>query len=105
MSYELESRYQVAPLELRTKGGKLVICGRAPSYGMRSEDLGGWKEEIDRHALDEYLATNPPIMSFWNHDRNLPLASTENGSLRLRNLPDGLHFEIDDPSDLSYGRD
>ena len=87
--------------ELRVKSdssGKQKIAGYATKFGVLSEDLGGFREQIDPHAFDACLAANPDVRGLWNHDANHILGSTTAGTLRLSVDSTGLHYEIDPPN-------
>ena len=80
-----------------------VITGYAAVFNTQSADMG-WIEEIDPHAFDSVLATNPDVRSLWNHNPDFPLGRTSAGTLSL-NLDDkGLNYSVIAP-DTSYARD
>lgn len=80
-----------------------VITGYAAVFNVQSADMG-WIEEIDPHAFDAVLATNPDVRSLWNHNPDFPLGRTSAGTLSL-NLDDkGLSYSVIAP-DTSYARD
>lgn len=65
-------------------------------------DMGWFTEEIDARAFDE-CDMSDVVLNF-NHDNNLILARTTNGSLRLSVESDGLHQQAT-IVDTSTGRD
>jgi uncharacterized protein len=73
-------------------GGVPHIMGVSPVYGSLSEDLGGFREIIDPGALDEVLNL-ADVRGRYNHD--VVLARTKNGTLKLENRADGLHYDIE----------
>jgi uncharacterized protein len=77
--------------------GALVVTGRAIAYGKRSirgVPCAGARETIARGAFRESLAKQP-VCADYNHSLDfLPLGSTKNGTLRLDDRDDGLHFEL-----------
>ena len=84
-----------------------LISGYAAVFDSESEDLGYWtelREEIDPHAFDNVLATNPDVRALFNHDDNLVLGRTTAGTLRLSIDARGLKYEID-PPDTQFARD
>lgn len=106
---DLERRTVVAKVELRAKedgeGRKVkTLTGMAAVYGKRSEDLGGFFEEIAPGAFDASLEAGDNVMARGEHDSRMLLGTTENGTLRLRSTDDGLEYEVDLP-DTSAGRD
>jgi len=75
--------------ELRAVGDKGdTIEGVAVVFN-READLGWFDEVIDEHALDE--ADLSDVVLNFNHDNNLLLAGTRNGSLTLDLRNDGLY--------------
>lgn len=87
--------------ELRAKGKTIV--GRIP-YGSKSEDLGGFREILQVGCFSESIKSGTKVMSLWNHDSSMPLGSTDNGTLKLYDKRDGLHFTIMPPK-TSYSED
>ena len=84
-----------------------LISGYAAVFDSESEDLGYWtelREEIDPHAFDNVLATNPDVRGLFNHDDNIVLGRSTAGTLRLSVDARGLKYEID-PPDTQFARD
>lgn len=80
--------------------GSMVISGRALSYNVLSQDLGGFKERIARGAFSKHLATNPDVLCRREHESGFLLGRTSNGTLKLQDTPDGLDFQCAiDPRD------
>jgi HK97 family phage prohead protease len=73
-------------------------------FNSASRDLGGFVEFIKPGAFARSLASRNKIMLLWNHDTSMPLASTRNGSLTLREDAIGLFVEATFP-DTTLGRD
>lgn len=97
-------------LEIRTAklesadGGKLA--GYAAVFSpARSEDLGGFIEEISPGAFDASIESGQDIRALWNHDSSQPLARTSNGTLVLGSDKRGLKVEISLPENVSYAND
>jgi len=110
MSSEIERRttVQEATVEYRDMGNgekKPVITGYAAVFSSESRNLGGFVETIHPSAFDEVLSTNPDVIGVFNHDRNLLLGRTGNGSMRLMKDPYGLRYEIMPNENTSIGRD
>ena len=67
-----------------------------------SEDLGGFREKIDKGAFDGVLDND--VRAFFNHDPNFLLARTSSGTLKLGVDKRGLKYSFDVP-DTTAGRD
>jgi len=83
------------------------IAGYGAVFDSPSEDLGWFsemREEIDPHAFDTVMASNPDVRGLFNHDSNLVLGRTSAGTLRLSVDARGLSYEID-PPDTQFARD
>ncbi len=82
-------------IELRAADdGKVKLEGHAAVFDRLSEDLGGWRERIQRGAFRKPLSKDPDVRLLFNHDPNLVLArstvTSGPGSLELREDPKGL---------------
>jgi HK97 family phage prohead protease len=82
----------------------MKFSGYAAVFNSASRDLGGFVEFIKPGAFARSLASRNKIMLLWNHDTSMPLASTRNGSLTLREDERGLFVEATLP-DTTLGRD
>ncbi len=103
MSTKREVRFLKNTIELRIDGDKNVISGYASVFSpARSEDLGGFIEQVDAHAFDESISGD--VRGLFNHDANQILGRTKSGNLRLSTDSRGLRYEIDVP-DTQLGRD
>lgn len=80
-----------------------VISGYAAVFNTKSADMG-WTEEIDPHAFDSVLATNPDVRALWNHNPDFPLGRTTAGTLSLKLDDKGLAYSVIAPA-TSYGND
>lgn len=90
--------------QLRALPGKIPrIVGRIP-YGKESENLGGFVEVLRSGCFSESLKTRD-VVALWSHDHSRPLASTTNGSLRLRDTSTALEVEMDLDLDISWHAD
>jgi HK97 family phage prohead protease len=107
---QLERRYitsQSGTLEVRTgsDGKKNKIAGYAAKFiPALSEDLGGWREQLDPHCFDACLSSGADARGLWNHDANHVLGSTKSGTMRIKADGIGLYYEIDAP-DTQMARD
>lgn len=92
----VQRRSVPALFEVRTKDdGTFGMRGHAAVYDVLSENLGGFREKIDPGAFDVVLDSNPDVRALFNHDPNLVLARTTNGTLRLHEDERGLVYEAD----------
>jgi HK97 family phage prohead protease len=100
-----ERRVLTAKFELRKAADKpATLAGYAAKFNVRSEDLGGWVEEIKPGAFDKVLQAKPDTRALLNHDPNLVLGRTSSGTVRLSTDDVGLLAEIDLP-DTQAARD
>ena len=99
-----------APLELYAKtefevraepdgtGGSIgVVEGHAAVFNKRSEDLGGFVEEVEKGAFKRTLKNNPDTRALINHDPNHLLGRTRSGTLELSTDSEGLAYRIQMP--------
>jgi len=70
-----------------------TFIGHAAVFDQPSEDLGGWIEYIKRGAFRRVLGDD--VRFLVNHNPDLLLARTRNGTLRLKEDPRGLAVEAD----------
>lgn len=95
---ELES------IEVRkSEEGKTTVSGYAARFEKLSVDLWGFREKIRAGAFAKSLEKNN-VKALWNHNSDIVLGSTKNGTLRLSEDDEGLRFELDLP-DTTAGRD
>lgn len=100
---EREIRTLNEKVEIRSSDdGKKAIVGYAAKFNVRSSDLGGFIEIIDRHAFDGVL--NDDVRALFNHDPNYVLGRTKNGTLKLSVDDIGLRYEII-PPDTTWAND
>lgn len=83
--------------------GKRVIEGYAAKFNKLSQDLGGFKEKIDRNAFEDCL-TRCDVRCLREHDPRQILGRTKPGTMRLSTDDIGLKFESDVP-DTQVGKD
>ncbi len=86
--------------EMRARN-ETTIAGYAAVFNSPSVDMG-FIESIRPGAFRDHLSDD--VRFLWNHDSNLPLGRTKNGSLRLWEDERGLQFELTVP-DTTWGRD
>ena len=82
-----------------------VIMGYAAVFNTESRVLNGFVERMHPNAFDEVLATSPDVIGVFNHDRNMLLGRTSNGSLKLTADGYGLRYELMPNERTSVGRD
>lgn len=79
------------------------LVGLIP-YNSKSVDLGGFQEIVTPSAFLETLRQGIDVKALFAHDVARPLGRVKNGSLRLRNTPEGLECIAILP-DTSYAAD
>lgn len=88
-----------APDKFKTEGN--TLSGYAIVYNVDSvlitERGKTFIEQIQRGAFDESIAKDD-IKLYFNHQSGMPLARTDNGSLRLKSDNKGVYFEADLPN-------
>ena len=95
-----------AEIELRSDGEdgeKKSLRGYAAKFDSLSVPLFGFREKIKRGAFKESLKDNN-VRALWNHNTDIVLGSTKNGTLRLEEDDKGLRFDLDLP-ETQAGRD
>lgn len=111
---EKEDKSMTENIELRTfdigemrveqrEDNKPVIKGYAIVFNKLSEDLGGFREQVDPGACTETIKSDD-IRAAFNHDPNYILGRNKAGTLKLDSDEKGIHFEID-PPDTQWCRD
>lgn len=98
-----ETRSMIQNVEFRDKeNGDRYIEGYALKFDTWSEDLGGFKETIQREALKETDMSD--VRALFNHNADHVLARTSAGTLKLDVDDVGLKFRAKIPN-TSYGND
>jgi len=80
----------------KSKDGETIVRGYAAVFGQLSEDLGGFKEQIDSRAFDNVLEDD--VVAVFNHDMNIIFGRTSSGTLKLSVDERGLVSEITMPN-------
>ena len=99
----LEITPEICDLQVRAAGDgpdHFTIRGHAAVFGRLSENLGGFRERIAPGAFRNVLDKNPDVRLLVDHDPSTVLARTTNGTLELREDPQGLHIWARIRSDL-----
>jgi uncharacterized protein len=87
-------------LRKSASGNGRVLVGKI-AYNSRSNDLGFY-EQIARGAFTQSLRDNETLC-YWAHDDKQILGRQSNGTLRLRDASDALHFECDLDPNTTWG--
>lgn len=98
---KLEKRVST-DIKFESEGKKIV--GYAAKFMTRSQDLGGFLEQIDPVAFERTIQNNDDVRALIDHNPSLILGRTIAGTLRLSTDSTGLLVEIT-PPDTSYARD
>lgn len=98
---KLEKRFSTE-IRFETEGRKIV--GYAAKFMTRSQDLGGFVEQIEPSAFQRSLDENADVRALIDHNPSLILGRTLSGTLKLSTDSTGLLVEIT-PPDTSYSRD
>jgi len=90
---------ETSDVRVRTSHRGATLTGYAAVFNTLSvptSDAFGinYRESIRPGAFAGSLASGQEIIALWNHDKNVILASTRNGSLRLWEDERGLAFEM-----------
>ena len=96
-----ESR-MLATIHLETRAGKSmpVIRGQAAPFGSLSEDLGGFRERIEKGAFDKSVrGLRRDVAALREHNPELLLGRQSAGTLKMREDSSGLQIKIDPPND------
>ena len=104
MSDEMERRCITVDLRAEGEGESRTLEGYAVVFGSMSEDLGGFREVIEPGAFTAALSEGPDVRALFNHDPNLVLGRTTNGTLRLSEDAYGLKMAVSLPA-TTYATD
>ena len=102
---DIEQRQIAGRVELRaSENGPGVLVGYAAVFNKRSQNLGGFVEEIDPQAFNKSLGDGVPVVARFNHNSDFLLGTSEAETLRMEVDGTGLRYEVDLP-DTTAGRD
>jgi HK97 family phage prohead protease len=90
--------------EIRTEGGATTLRGAFP-YGAETTLGNGRRERFAARAFRSRLDAGENVFLLAGHDPEKPLASTEAGSLTLRDDDDALHIEARVVPSTSWAND
>lgn len=91
-------------MEIRSSNGEQFFRGYAAKFDNWSNDLGGFREKIDRGFFNEVLKSNPDVRALFNHDPNYVLGRTTSDTLTIGSDDIGLWMEYKDPQ-TTWSRD
>lgn len=81
--------------KIREEGGKRHLEGYFSVFGEPYQVWDGWIETIERGAFARYLSSGQDVKVLWNHDSNIVLGSTGNGTASLREDETGLFGSVE----------
>lgn len=90
--------------EVRAEGGETRLSGRFP-YQAETILGDGRRERFAARAFRSRIEAGENIFFLAGHDMEKPLASTEAGSLTLRDDDDALHLEVRVAPTTTWARD
>ena len=90
--------------EVRAEGGASRLSGRFP-YGAETSLGNGRRERFAARAFRSRIEAGENVFLLAGHDPEKPLASTEAGSLTLRDDDDALHIEARVAATTSWATD
>ena len=107
---EIERRITLSDATVEYREGengekRPVIAGYAAVFNSESRVLNGFVERIHPNAFDDVLSTSPDVIGVFNHDRNLLLGRTSNGTMKLTADGYGLRYELMPNEKTSVGKD
>ncbi|MBN50040.1 MAG: HK97 family phage prohead protease [Spongiibacteraceae bacterium] len=88
-------------VETRDDGSKRIV-GHAAVFNQLSENLGGFREQIEPGAFDDVL--DDDVRALFNHNPDHVLGRTLSKTLKIEQDKTGLRYEID-PPDTQAARD
>src|SRR6266540_356621 len=96
---DAERRFTSVPVEIRAAAkDKLTIGGYAAKFDRKSQNLGGFVEEIRHEFFNKSRGDGwPGVLARHNHDDNMLLGTTGAGTLRLAIDEIGLDYSVDLP--------
>lgn len=90
--------------EVRAEGGASLLSGRFP-YGAETTLGDGRRERFAANAFRSRIEAGENVLFLAGHDPEKPLASTEAGSLTLRDSEEALQIEARVIPSTSWARD
>lgn len=99
-----ERRFFDSEFEVRTEGNKLTLEGYALKWGVRSNNLGGFREEVAEGATSKTIKESD-IRALFNHEPSLILGRNKAGTLDVSNDSTGTHYRVHGDMRQSYVQD
>lgn len=93
---------RIFKVEVRKSEDGRKLRGTAVVFNQLSENLGGFREQIDPAAFEGCDMSD--VRCLFNHEDSMVLGRTTSSTLVLTRDASGLHFECD-PPDTTYARD
>jgi uncharacterized protein len=93
---KIERRNITHEFRVSGEGEPATISGYASLFNSLY-DAGWWMEQVDIHAFDNVIASNPDCRALWNHNADHVLGRTTSGTLHLSIDARGLAYVIDPP--------
>lgn len=93
----IERRNITHEFRVSNEGEPATIAGYASLFDS-PYDTGWWIEQIDSHAFDAVVASNPDCRALWNHNPDHVLGRTTANTLHLTIDARGLAYVIDPPN-------
>jgi len=105
MNDAMERRFVTSEFEVRADGDYQVrIYGYAYKFGVKSQDLGGFRERVAPGAGAESARVDD-VRALVDHESRLVLGRTRSGTLMLSEDSTGLHYEVIADRRQSYVKD
>lgn len=95
---KVDKRFVSSELRAESQGDEMVLTGYAAKFNTESEDLGGFREIVMPGAFSRMIREKQDVRALVNHDPNLVLGRTKNGTLNLEEDATGLKFRCVLPS-------
>ena len=92
MTNKIERRFAHELRAEATPTGGMALTGYAAKFNSPSADLGGFKETIMPGAFKRSISSGADVRALMNHDPNMVLGRTKNGTLQLSEDGTGLRF-------------
>lgn len=101
-----ERRIVPSTIEIRAEedGEGFEMEGHAAVFEELSDNLGGFREIIDRGAFRKVLQSAPDVWALFNHNPDQVLARTQSKTLSLKEDTKGLRYQAD-VAPTSHGED
>ncbi|MET0466595.1 MAG: HK97 family phage prohead protease [Chitinophagaceae bacterium] len=101
---DYEIRYNIdSQFETRSEGSRHVVAGYAAVFNTRSQNLGGFVEQVLPGTFRKTIAESD-VRALWNHNADYVLGRNKAETLRMSEDNTGLHYEVDLP-DTQLARD